>query len=91
MLLLEQLHEFGFAHNDIRLENICFSRDFDAVLIDLERCTPVIKVHPLMGASPTCMYQFPDTADYTFDGKHSNYMQLGWLVAWVVTSKWKLP
>lgn len=41
-------------------------------------------VHPLMGASCSCMYQFPDTADHGFNGKSSDYIQLGWLVAWVL-------
>lgn len=33
---LEQLHQFGVAHNDVRLENICFSHKLDAIFIDLE-------------------------------------------------------
>jgi len=53
---LEQLHQFEFAHNDVRLENICFSKELDAVFIDLERCTGVDRIHPLMGASSSCMY-----------------------------------
>ena len=81
---LEQLHQFGVVHNDVRLENICFSHKLDTVFIDLERCTPVENVHPLMGASCSCMYQFPDTADHGFNGKSSDYLQLGWLVAWVL-------
>jgi len=81
---LEQLHQFGFAHNDVRLENVCFSKEFDAIFIDLERCTSVDDVHPLMGASPSCMYRFPEKADYSFNGKNSDYLQLGWLVAWVL-------
>ena len=83
---LEQLHRFGFAHNDVRLENICFSKELNAVLIDLERCTrlDIDSVHPLFGASSSCMYQFPRGADYSFTGRKSDYLQLGWLVTWVL-------
>ena len=36
---LKQLHSFGYVHGDVRLPNVCFNENFDAVLIDLERCT----------------------------------------------------
>jgi hypothetical protein len=37
---IEALHQQGFAHQDVRLPNICFSKEFKAVLIDLDRtCT----------------------------------------------------
>ena len=37
---VHSLHKFGYAHLDIRLENICFSNGspHHAVLIDLDRC-----------------------------------------------------
>lgn len=38
---IEELHGIGFAHLDIRLENICFV-NADAVLIDLDRCETLI-------------------------------------------------
>ena len=60
--------------DDVRLD---FSHKFDAVFIDLERCTPVEDIHPLMGASGSCRYQFPDTADHGFNGESFDYMQLG--------------
>lgn len=34
---IEQLHGLGYAHCDIRLPNICFNEQFNAVLIDLDR------------------------------------------------------
>jgi len=52
------------CHNDVRLENICFTKELDAVFIDLERCTEVDSLHSLMGASSSCMYQFPENVDY---------------------------
>ena len=40
IVAIVELHESGFAHLDIRLENICLggsNGDYDAVLIDLDR------------------------------------------------------
>ena len=34
---VQELHGFGIAHNDIRLDNICFDENRQAVLIDLDR------------------------------------------------------
>ena len=42
---LERLHKLGYAHLDVRLENVCFRRvdnDIIAVLIDLERMCEII-------------------------------------------------
>jgi len=58
--------------------------------VDLERSTPVDSIHPLMGASSSRMYRFPDKADYDFNGKSSDYLQLGWLVAGYQRSKLRL-
>ena len=38
---LKELHSFGFSHGDVRLPNVCFDNDFNAVLIDMDRCDPV--------------------------------------------------
>ena len=35
-IAIQQLHGHGYIHGDIRLPNICFSRTFKAVLIDLD-------------------------------------------------------
>ena len=42
---IHSLHMFGYAHLDVRLENICFSTasPHHAILIDLDRCSPVTK------------------------------------------------
>ena len=34
---LEELHEQGFMHCDVRLPNICFNEQLAAVLIDVDR------------------------------------------------------
>ena len=39
---LEELHNFGFAHLDVRIPNICFAKEgtdqYIVKLIDLDRC-----------------------------------------------------
>ena len=35
---LQDLHAFGYSHNDIRLPNVCFDKAHKAVLIDIDRC-----------------------------------------------------
>ena len=37
VIAIKQLHQLGFAHEDIRLPNICFNADCEAVLIDFDR------------------------------------------------------
>ena len=34
---LQELHELGFAHLDVRLPNICFTHDGEVRLIDFDR------------------------------------------------------
>ena len=85
---LTELHGIGLAHTDIRLPNICFNRAYDAILIDVDRCVfwngyPAAAVS-LAGRS--CMYKRPKTIEREhFNGKHLDYLQLGWLVAWVLS------
>ena len=73
---LIELHECGLAHNDVRQPNVCFDDEYEPVLIDLDRCSKSGKISSTYGAS--CMYPFADT------GHKFDYMQLGWLVAWVL-------
>ena len=70
---LDELHSVGLAHNDVRIENFCFSSTFEMILIDLDRCTCVNFKSVFTHGS--CMYISPPN----FDG-----MQLGWMVAWVL-------
>ena len=37
---LDELHKFGYAHYDVRLLNFCYSREFEAMLIDFDRAIP---------------------------------------------------
>lgn len=78
---LSGLHEFGIIHNDVRLPNICFDDDFNAVLIDLDRAS-ADGSSDLVGTIDSCMYNVPhDKCDFSLD-----FIQLGWLLAWVLYS-----
>ena len=38
--VMESIHQNGWAHQDIRLQNICFDEECRPVFIDLDRCRP---------------------------------------------------
>lgn len=86
---LTEHHGMGIAHNDVRLANICFSSAHDAVLIDLDMCTIWNKYLTAVSrfGGKSCMYYRPELLDVkSFNGKHLDYIQLGWLVAWVLSN-----
>ena len=78
---LDELHEQGFMHCDVRLPNICFNEQLDAVLIDVDRACRTNNVTRLVGVVDSCMYIVPRGARDTFC---LDFMQLGWLLAWVL-------
>ena len=86
---LNQLHSFGFSHNDVRLPNVCFDNDYNAVLIDIDSCEDVRECPPTLSTALTgesCMYTRPKTISAEeFTGEKMDYMQLGWLVVQVLT------
>ena len=84
---LTELHGVGLSHLDIRLPNICFDIEFNAVLIDLDR-SEKCNVHPGISAEINgCMYKKPELLlRKDFTGKRLDYIQLGWMVAWILDS-----
>ena len=81
---LDQLHVLGFAHNDIRLPNICFDTEYRAVLIDLDRVTRCNKPYGMFYSNDentSCMYK---RVPFMNDGRNTDYMQLGLMVAWAI-------
>ena len=86
---LEELHEFGFGHGDVRLPNVCFNSNFDAVLIDMERCTLVDTFPNICMQLDTlsCMYETPHGMTGIFTARRMDYMQLGWLLVWVLHNR----
>lgn len=77
-LAMCEMHENGFAHNDIRLPNICFDEDFKVKFIDVDRAT-TLKQRYTYEAKMGCMYD-------NIKGTSSDVamVQLGWMVAAVV-------
>ena len=75
---IQEFHQHGFAHQDIRLENVCFNEQYEPVLIDLDRSIEITGSPIFYGKS--CMYMragemTPDQIDW---------IQVGWLAAWVL-------
>ena len=86
---LDELHEMGLSHNDIRLPNICFNTSQQVVLIDVDRYYPLSKLHPMFLGSTSgssCMYCLI-SPDITL-GSSSDYFQLDWLVLWILDTSW---
>ena len=57
---LDELHSYGYSHNDVRLPNIVFSENYEAVLIDLDRCHPYHRHHAYFDDAKvdSCMYNW---------------------------------
>ena len=89
---LTELHNIGIAHSDVHLPNICFDTTYNAVLIDLDRCVRIWKGIPTAAAAYNkgCMYKRPKfVATEDFNAQHMDYVQLGWIVAWVLSEEEK--
>ena len=82
---LDELHGIGLSHNDIRLPNFCFNANFEVILIDLDRVCLIGKLYPMFYKEEkegrSCMYKVDSRC---YNGKHTDLMQLGLLVAWVL-------
>ena len=72
---IEALHNQGFAHQDVRLPNICFSKELKAVLSDLDRTCRVR--HIPEASKGSVMHKSELTAG------ENDWMQLGLIILWV--------
>ena len=75
---IDAYHCRGWAHMEIRLENLCFDVRFQPVLIDLDRSIP--NVQHCTFSSDSCIYG-------NLTGGKTDYVQLGWLAAWVAAPR----
>ena len=81
---LDELHSYGFSHNDVRVANIAFNENYEAVLIDLDRCCRISKLHPYFRIPKLgCMYNWVDN-NILDNGEQTDFFQLGWLVMWLL-------
>ncbi len=81
IIALQELHGLGYAHNDLRLENICFRRDGSPVLIDLDRCQNESSEAESGMYGNSTMYTFPATQTWTF--KKLDYRQLSIMILYI--------
>ena len=91
MKALEELHLFGLAHYDIRLPNICFNENYEAVLIDLEFSQYATENSEMIGECESCLYcSPPESCLSEFEastlelGQKYDYMLVGWLIAYIL-------
>ena len=73
---ISEYHSLRYAHQDIRLENVCFNNQYEPVLIDIDRSVDIETAAVIHGES--CMY-VPGMTPEQID-----WIQLGWLAAWVI-------
>ena len=87
-IALDELHDMGISHNDVRLENMLFNANYVPTLIDLDRAQPVDVLFSYFNKHESCMYSFPADVSERFEtGIQTDYYQLGWLVAAVLTKE----
>ena len=87
---LEELHKFGFAHSDVRLPNICFDQEENAVLIDLQLAeTSDIEFRNSVKSLQTesCLYRRPKGLEEDVTAGMFDYIQLAWLLVWVLENQ----
>ena len=90
-MALEELHSLGYAHLDVRLDNICLKKTQDglmAVLIDFDftmETEQAMEKRALVRRSN--MYRIPDFKDesYSQNAEKFDWWQLGLLVAYCLT------
>ena len=85
---IDELHAIGVSHNDIRLPNFCFNENFEVILIDLDRVREIGDQYDMFYEEEkkgrSCMYK---VNSYCSNGKLTDFMQLGLLVAWILDSE----
>ncbi len=87
---LNELHNMGMSHNDIRLDNVCFDSDFNPILIDFDMSTKDGMDHAdLMMSGSSCMYSSFNPPYCLKDRGKTDFSQLGWLAAWVLNKSAK--
>ena len=82
---LQSLHDVGFAHCDIRSDNICINTDYQLVPIDLDRVTPSTYQVPEKTYGESCMYEIPcSTSLEDWTVVKMDFVQLGYMLAFAV-------
>lgn len=79
VVAIRELQTFGYAHLDIRLENICIDNSDAAILIDIDRSEPVDKEASsfFVKYSRSAMYQ---SSSSSWTCKQLDWKQLGLMI-----------
>lgn len=85
-MALDEFHSSGLSHNDIRLPNICFNKDYEAVLIDVDMYHDIKLLHPYFGGKPfSILYKTHGALSLSMPiGRATDLAQLGLMVAWIL-------
>ncbi len=78
-LALCEFHSFGYAHLNVRLENICYNNNNEAVLIDLDNAVNVNE-GVWWRASKSLMYPL----NSTFTCENWDFVQLGLMLIRII-------
>lgn len=80
VLALKELHEFGMAHLDVRMDNVCFDSDNNVVLIDLDRSQVVDEEISSVSTKESLMY--PVKSDWTY--RNWDWRQLALMIVHIL-------
>ena len=83
---IQALHDLEIAHLDLRLDNICYSSNFEPVLIDLDRAKHISIWGPSSVYPGSIMYRHSPK----FEGREHDWLQLACIILWVLTSDMQL-
>ena len=93
IIAIKELHDFGIAHLDIRLDNICFIPSTETpVLIDLGRCRNANEQYICDSVyQKSCMYSVPqyykENLVVPLPNKKMDWVQVGFMLLWVLGGK----
>lgn len=83
---LKELHDYGiYTYNDFHLPNVCFNSAYDVVMERCESKTWSLLANKLGELS--YMYTKPETLTGDFTAKVLDYIELGWILAWVLNDE----
>ena len=84
VIAINELHDFGIAHLDIRLENICFRTNNDVILIDLDRMD---YAHNVFSSKYEASCMYPTQLEPKYTNAQVDWIQLGYLILWLLNDE----
>lgn len=87
---LQELHQVNVAHQDIRLENVCFKHETGSVvLIDLDRSCSVDESASkrISRYGKTTMYNFPSSSSIPWTAENIDWRQFAIMIHYIVSDE----